>query len=170
MRFLVLALLFLVTGCSEFPLPSWARSDDTSTSKYVGTNGGTNVAAPADDLGSCQEQANAIILSAIGGDVVTTTVEGRERYGVNVRYARDFRDDVPALRRVLVPTASGAQIPLAQIADIRKSTATTVRQQAQAIYRKSNLEGRSELAAYFLDAILHAPEIGAAPAEAALTK
>jgi hypothetical protein len=61
MRFLVLALLFLVTGCSEFPLPSWARSDDTSTSNYVGTNGGTNVAAPADDLGSCQEQANAII-------------------------------------------------------------------------------------------------------------
>jgi len=66
------------------------------------------------------EQANAVILSAIGGDVVTTTVEGRERYGVNVRYARDFRDDIPALRRVLVPTSSGAQIPLAQIADIRK--------------------------------------------------
>ncbi|MGD9981901.1 MAG: helix-turn-helix transcriptional regulator [Hyphomonadaceae bacterium] len=45
-----------------------------------------------------------------------------------------------------------------QIADIRKSTATTVRQQAQAIYRKSGLEGRSELAAYFLDAILHQPD------------
>ncbi|MEO8604179.1 MAG: efflux RND transporter permease subunit, partial [bacterium] len=66
------------------------------------------------------EEANAIILSAIGGEVVTTTVEGRERYGINVRYARDFRDDLPALRRVLVPTASGAQIPLAQVADIRK--------------------------------------------------
>jgi len=61
MRFLVLALLFLVAGCSEFPLPSWARSDDTSSRSYVSTNGGTNVAAPADDLGSCQEQANAII-------------------------------------------------------------------------------------------------------------
>src|SRR5262249_49441698 len=61
----------------------------------------------------------AIIMSAIGGENVTTTVEGRERYGVNVRYARDFRDDLPRLRRVLVPTASGAQIPLAQLADIR---------------------------------------------------
>ena len=59
------------------------------------------------------------IISAIGGETVTTTVEGRERYGVNVRYARDLRDDLPALRRVLVPTPSGAQVPLAEIADIR---------------------------------------------------
>lgn len=66
------------------------------------------------------DDAQAIIMSAIGGEVVTTTVEGRERYGVNVRYARDFRDDVPKLRRVLVPTASGAHIPLAQIAAIDK--------------------------------------------------
>jgi len=65
------------------------------------------------------DDAQAIIMSAIGGENVTTTVEGRERYGVNVRYARDFRDDLPRLRRVLVPTASGAQIPLAQLADIR---------------------------------------------------
>jgi len=65
------------------------------------------------------EDAQTIIGSAIGGENVTTTVEGRERYGVNVRYARDFRDDLPSLRRVLVPTASGAQIPLAQLADIR---------------------------------------------------
>jgi Cu(I)/Ag(I) efflux system membrane protein CusA/SilA len=64
--------------------------------------------------------AQAVILSAIGGETVTTAIEGRERYSVNVRYARDFRDDLPALRRVLVPTASGAHIPLAQIADIRK--------------------------------------------------
>jgi Cu(I)/Ag(I) efflux system membrane protein CusA/SilA len=63
--------------------------------------------------------AQAIIVSAIGGENVTTTIEGRARYGVNVRYARDFRDDVPSLRRVLVPTASGAHIPLAQLADIR---------------------------------------------------
>jgi Cu(I)/Ag(I) efflux system membrane protein CusA/SilA len=65
------------------------------------------------------DDAQAIIMSAIGGENVTTTVEGRERYGVNVRYAREFRDDLPSLRRVLVPTASGAQIPLAQLADIR---------------------------------------------------
>ncbi|MDX2166257.1 MAG: CusA/CzcA family heavy metal efflux RND transporter, partial [Deltaproteobacteria bacterium] len=66
------------------------------------------------------DDAQQVILSAIGGETVTTAIEGRERYPVNVRYARDFRDDLPALRRVLVPTAGGAQIPLAQIADIRK--------------------------------------------------
>jgi Cu(I)/Ag(I) efflux system membrane protein CusA/SilA len=54
--------------------------------------------------------AQTIIMSAIGGENVTTTIEGRERHSVNVRYARDFRDDLPALRRVLVPTAGGAQV------------------------------------------------------------
>jgi copper/silver efflux system protein len=49
---------------------------------------------------------------------VTETVEGRERYPVNVRYARGFRDDLPALERVLVKTPGGAQIPLGQLADI----------------------------------------------------
>jgi Cu(I)/Ag(I) efflux system membrane protein CusA/SilA len=65
------------------------------------------------------EDAQTIVTSAIGGDVITTTVEGRERYGVNVRYGREFRDNVQALRRVLVPTPSGAQVPMAQLADIR---------------------------------------------------
>jgi Cu(I)/Ag(I) efflux system membrane protein CusA/SilA len=65
------------------------------------------------------EDAQTIITSAIGGETVTTTVEGRERYGVNVRYGREFRDNVQALRRVLVPTPSGAQVPMAQIADIQ---------------------------------------------------
>jgi len=59
-----------------------------------------------------------VIMSAIGGETVTTTIEGRERYGVSVRYPRELRDDLPALRRVLVPTPSGANIPLAQLADI----------------------------------------------------
>jgi Cu(I)/Ag(I) efflux system membrane protein CusA/SilA len=49
---------------------------------------------------------------------VTTTVEGRERYSVNVRYARELRDNLTKLKRVLVPTMEGAQIPLAQLADI----------------------------------------------------
>jgi Cu(I)/Ag(I) efflux system membrane protein CusA/SilA len=57
-------------------------------------------------------------MSAIGGETVTTTIEGTERYSVNVRYARDFRDDIEKLQRVLVPTISGAQIPIAQLADI----------------------------------------------------
>ncbi len=53
------------------------------------------------------EDVNTIIVSAIGGENVTTTVEGRERYGVNVRYSRDFRDDIPDLQRMLVPTPAG---------------------------------------------------------------
>jgi len=58
-----------------------------------------------------------VITSAIGGDTVTTTVEGRERYPVNVRYKRELRDDPDRLKRVLIPTPSGAQIPLGQIAE-----------------------------------------------------
>ncbi len=63
------------------------------------------------------DDAQSVVMSAIGGDNVTTTIEGRERYPVNVRYSRDFRSDVPALNRVLVPIA-GAQIPLQQLANI----------------------------------------------------
>ncbi|MBZ5587944.1 MAG: CusA/CzcA family heavy metal efflux RND transporter [Acidobacteriia bacterium] len=64
------------------------------------------------------DQVQTVIMTAIGGENVTTTIEGRERYPVNVRYPRELRDDVNRLQRVLVPTASGAQIPLAQLADI----------------------------------------------------
>jgi len=59
-----------------------------------------------------------VIETAIGGMLVSQTVEGRERYAINVRYARDFRDDPEALQRILVPTPSGAQVPLAQLARI----------------------------------------------------
>ena len=68
------------------------------------------------------DAANEVLMSAIGGEPVTTTVEGRERYTVNVRYLRDYRSDLEALRRVLVNTPSGAQVPLAQIADISFKT------------------------------------------------
>jgi Cu(I)/Ag(I) efflux system membrane protein CusA/SilA len=64
------------------------------------------------------KDAEMAVLSAIGGEGVTTTVEGRERYSVNVRYAREFRDDLNKLGRVLVTTAGGVNVPLAQIADI----------------------------------------------------
>jgi Cu(I)/Ag(I) efflux system membrane protein CusA/SilA len=68
------------------------------------------------------DDANDVLMSAVGGEPVTTTVEGRERYPVNVRYLRDYRSDIDALERVLVNTPSGAQIPLAQIADISLKT------------------------------------------------
>ncbi|MBI3616499.1 MAG: efflux RND transporter permease subunit [Candidatus Omnitrophica bacterium] len=64
--------------------------------------------------------AQMIITSAIGGENVTTTIEGRERYPVNVRYARELREDPEELERVLVPTPAGQQIPLAQLARIRR--------------------------------------------------
>lgn len=60
-----------------------------------------------------------IITTAVGGTNVTTTVEGLERYPVNVRYPRALRDNLPALRNVLVPTTSSGQIPLGQIATLR---------------------------------------------------
>ena len=68
------------------------------------------------------DAANDVLMSAVGGEPVTTTVEGRERYPVNVRYLRDYRTDLDALQRVLVSTPTGAQIPLAQIADISVKT------------------------------------------------
>ncbi|MBP1604389.1 MAG: Heavy metal efflux pump CzcA, partial [Acidobacteria bacterium] len=65
------------------------------------------------------EQVQNTIMTAIGGANVTTTIEGRERYPVNLRYPRELREDVDRLGRVLVTTPGGAEIPLAQVADIR---------------------------------------------------
>ena len=81
------------------------------------------------------DDVEMVILSAIGGEVITTTVEGRERYGVSVRYPRELRDDLEKLKRVLIPVKMGSrdtgisegmnvksnqtQIPLAQVADIQ---------------------------------------------------
>lgn len=65
---------------------------------------------------------NDIIESAIGGKNITTTIEGRERYPVNVRYARELRNNLTKLSRVLVPTPNGAQVPLSQLADITLRT------------------------------------------------
>ncbi len=68
------------------------------------------------------EEAQAAVQNAIGGENVTTTVEGRARYPVNVRYMRDFRSGMRALSRVLVPAGPNRQIPLADLADIRTNT------------------------------------------------
>ncbi len=65
---------------------------------------------------------NDVVETAIGGKTITTTVEGRERYSVNARYGRDFRQDMAALKRVLVPTSSGAQVPIELLADIAYNT------------------------------------------------
>lgn len=59
-----------------------------------------------------------VIMTAIGGMEITTTVEGLERYPVSIRYPRELRDNLENLKRVLVPTPTGAQIPLGQLAEI----------------------------------------------------
>jgi len=69
-------------------------------------------------LGLTIADVQDVIMTAIGGETITTTVEGRERYGVNVRYPRELRDDLDRLGRVLVATPSGAQVPLSQVADL----------------------------------------------------
>ncbi len=64
--------------------------------------------------------AQMVVMSAVGGDTVTTTVEGRERYAVNVRYFRDYRSDIDRLRRVVIPTMDGRmQVPVSQVADVQ---------------------------------------------------
>lgn len=68
------------------------------------------------------EDVETVVQTAIGGMVIDNTIEGRERYTINVRYARELRDDLDKLRRVLVPTPGGAQVPLQELADIRIST------------------------------------------------
>jgi Cu(I)/Ag(I) efflux system membrane protein CusA/SilA len=65
---------------------------------------------------------NGVIETAIGGKTITTTVERRERYPVRARYAPDFRQDLDSLKRVLIPTRTGAQIPISLVADIKYRT------------------------------------------------
>ena len=68
------------------------------------------------------EEIQMLIESVIGGESITTTVEGRERYPVSVRYGRELREDPERLKRILIPTMNGAQVPLGQLADLRLSS------------------------------------------------
>lgn len=65
------------------------------------------------------DDALTIVESAIGGENLSTTVEGRRRFPINIRYAREFRETLPDLKRILVSTPSGAQIPISYIAEVR---------------------------------------------------
>lgn len=65
------------------------------------------------------EDVQRVIEVAVGGMPLTTTVEGRERYPVRIRYQRELRDDPESLAEILIPTPSGAQIPLKELAEIR---------------------------------------------------
>jgi len=68
------------------------------------------------------DDVNDAVQTAIGGMNVSQTVEGRERYWINLRYAREYRDDPEQLGKVLIATPMGAQIPLSQVADLRTVT------------------------------------------------
>ena len=72
--------------------------------------------------GLSTNDVNTIVETAIGGKNITETVEGRERYPVNVRYGREMRQDLDDIDRILVPTSNSAQIPLGLITDIEYTT------------------------------------------------
>ena len=78
------------------------------------------------------QDVEMVIEAAIGGANITTTIEGRERFPVNVRYQRHYRSDINTLRRTLIATPGGAQIPIEQVADIFTSTGPTVIRTEQA--------------------------------------
>ena len=65
------------------------------------------------------EAVNQIVTIAFGGNTFSTVIEGRERYSINLRYARDFRSDVHSLQQALVPTSGGASVPLSEVATLR---------------------------------------------------
>jgi copper/silver efflux system protein len=70
-------------------------------------------------LGLTVADVHEVVAGAIGGETVSQTVEGRERYPINVRYAREYRDTPEALRDALVLTPTGAQVTLSQVAEVK---------------------------------------------------
>jgi Cu(I)/Ag(I) efflux system membrane protein CusA/SilA len=91
--------------------------------------------------------------TAVGGKTVTTTVEGRERYPVTVRYARDFRSSLSALERVLVATPGGAQVPLGQLTHLRsRSGPSMLRDEGGQLYAYVFADTARPIADYVKDA------------------
>ena len=110
---------------SDFPNTRSVFAERTTGGYFLDFTPNRKVAAR---YGLTVGDVNEIVETAIGGKTITTTVEGRERYPVNVRYARDFREDLDALKRVLVPVPMGepgqptAQIPISMLANISYKT------------------------------------------------
>ena len=92
------------------------------------------------------QEAQSAVENAIGGENVTATVEGRARYPVNVRYERDYRSDLGALGRVLVPASDGRrQVPLAELATVKPETGPAMIRDENGLltgYVYVDLEGR----------------------------
>jgi Cu(I)/Ag(I) efflux system membrane protein CusA/SilA len=75
----------------------------------------------ASRYGMTVDDVQLAVTSGIGGEDIATTVQGRERYTINVRYLQDYRNDLGALKSVLLMTPSGAQIPLGEVAKVELS-------------------------------------------------
>lgn len=104
---------------SNFPNTRSAFAERTTGGYFLDFSPNREAAAR---YGLRVQDVNQIVETAIGGNTIGTTVEGRERYPISVRYARDFRDDINQLKRVLVATPTGNQVPLSLLADIHYRT------------------------------------------------
>jgi Cu(I)/Ag(I) efflux system membrane protein CusA/SilA len=110
---------------SDFPKTRSAFAERTTGGYFLDFTPNREVAAR---YGLTVGDVNDIIETAIGGKTIATTVEGRERYPISVRYARDFRDDLDTIKRVLVAVPAGnseggtPQIPISMLADITYNT------------------------------------------------
>ena len=98
--------------------------------------------------------AQEVISIALGGEEITTTVEGRERYSVQVRYARDFRDSPDAIGRLLIGRGDGPQVPLAQVASIGFSAGPAmIRSEGGYLYDQVSIDVRGrDVGSYVRDA------------------
>src|SRR5438046_2230189 len=98
--------------------------------------------------------AQEVISLALGGEEITTTVEGRERYPVQVRYARDFRDDPTTISRLLIGSGDGPQVPLGQVADIQFSPGPPmIRSEGGYLYDQVSIDVRGrDVGSYVRDA------------------
>lgn len=99
----------------EIPGTRSAFSERAVGGNYINYNINRNAIAR---YGLTVDEVQKVILTALGGMNVTKTIEGLERYPVNVRYERDYRSDIEALKRILVPLPSGGNIPISMVADL----------------------------------------------------
>jgi Cu(I)/Ag(I) efflux system membrane protein CusA/SilA len=81
------------------------------------------------------DDVNEVVESALGGMDLTTTIEGRQRFSVNVRFAQDYRSNLDAIKRTLVQTSSYGPVPLSSVADIKVSNGPAMIQSENALLR-----------------------------------
>ncbi|MFA9461281.1 efflux RND transporter permease subunit [Thiohalorhabdus sp. Cl-TMA] len=104
---------------AEVPGTASAYAERTASGRYVSVDVDRALAAR---YGLNVADVQEVVRTAVGGMNVTQSVEGRERYPINLRYPREYRDRLEELRQVRVATPTGAQVPLTQVADIRVET------------------------------------------------